>query len=216
MACQITMFSNLGGTPDNGGTWVYNGVGTVDFIVDAVQATYAPAAQIGTLNGGETTTLDVSPTPNGTYTFTYSAGLVPCIASAILTIIVNEGAIAGVDYTVTVCNSDSQAYNLMDILAGGDGTGAQTGTVNQTGTFTGGGTASSGYTPGSGTPEDDTFTPNIAGVVLGNNVFFYDVDTSGGGTPGCDNCTDQATITFNVTDAADAGIDNTITLCNSI
>ena len=212
MACQITMFSNLGGTPDAGGTWTYTGATTVDFIVDTVQGTYAPMATIGTGGSGESTTIDVSPTPNGTYTFSYMAGAAPCDASAILTIEVNDGAIDIANFSPTVCTSDMTAYNLFDIIKGGDGTGTGVDPADNDGAWSGGGTASAGYAALTGVPTDDTFTPN--GLTAGSYDFIYSVDHTGGGTPGCDNCTATGTITFNVTLAADAGMNNTITLCN--
>lgn len=211
MACSINLFTQLQGTPDTGGSWTYSGASSMAGVsIDGgVDTTLNNGNSVGT---GNAVTIDVSNTPSGSYDFTYGVGSSPCEASSIVTVTVVDGAIAGVDNSFSFCDSDATAYNLMDILAGGDGTGAATGNVDQTGTWSGD-TGNPAYSAG-GSPSASTFTP--ANSVAGSYTFTYTVDNSVAGTPaGCDNCLDAATITIQVTEQADAGNSNTVTLCNA-
>lgn len=224
MACTIMPFDYLGGTPDQGGSWTLLSGGPADFEVNGVQGTYTNGNLVSSQFDFE---LGVNPTPAGTYVFEYSAGSGTCATTATVTITVVDGAVSGVPLTeFIVCSDDALVFNLMDMLAGGDGSGSSTGNVDQGGTWSGSGTGpafttppNDAYKPNTAAPNDDTFQPSL--VDLGGNPtviaeFIYTVDNSGTGTPGaCDNCISTSIIRFIVTDAGDAGLDGAVTLCNA-
>jgi len=91
---SFTLFSQLGGTPDAGGTWT--GPGNVPF----PSGTFVPGT-----------------TPPGLYTYTV-AGQSPCTpASATVNIAVNTAPNAGLNGAQTVCSSDG-AFSLFSKLGG--------------------------------------------------------------------------------------------------
>lgn len=213
MACQITMHPFLGGA-DPGGSWEYTGVpASGTFNIDTGgDLPYAIGAPIGLAGQGENTTIDVSGTANGTYTFDYTVGTT-CAATTTLTITVNDGAIQMLDYNPLLCTSENFEFILFDYVQGGDGTGTGIVPADTTGAWTGGAVNGPGHTPNTAVATDDTFNPT--GLTPGNYTFIYSVDQTGGGLPGCDNCTAVSTVIIAVTDAADAGTSATITLCNA-
>ena len=222
MACSITLFDYLGGTPNTGGTWTLQSGGPSTISVNGgAPTTIANNNQVGTTHS---VTIDVSGTAASVLVFRYTAGVGTCSTTADVTVTVVNGAIAGVGVDITVCSDDPTVYNLMDMLAGGSGTGTNTGAITQTGTWSGSGTGAAftsvnAYVPGGTAPSDDTFAP--ANVNLGGNTtvqaqFIYTVSNADGTTPpSCDNCNDTATILFTVTAAGDAGQDGAVTLCNN-
>ena len=225
MACTIMPFDYLGGTPDQGGTWVLLSGGPADFIVNGnPAATFANGNSIG---GSYNFTLDVSETDAGVYVFEYSAGAGTCETMATVTITVVDGVVSGIpNIEFIVCSDVTSVFNLMDLLAGGSGLGTSTGDVTQTGTWSGSGTGpafttppNDAYKPVSSAPNDDTFQPSLVNLNGNNTVqatFIYTVNNGVSGTPaGCTNCTSTSTITFIVTAAGDAGDDGTVTLCNA-
>lgn len=91
---SFTLFSQLGGTPDAGGTWT--GPGNVPF----PSGTFVPGT-----------------TPPGLYTYTVT-GQSPCTpASATVNIAVNTAPNAGLNGAQTVCSSDG-AFSLFSKLGG--------------------------------------------------------------------------------------------------
>lgn len=120
----------------------------------------------------------------GGYTYTV-AGLSPCAnASAVVTVTQHRRPVAGTSATVALCSTDA-AVNLFNSIGG---------TPDVGGTWTG---------PG-GNSSNGVFIPSIAGTF----VYKYKVT----GTAPCG--PDSALITVNVSQAPDAGISDTITICS--
>lgn len=220
MACTITLHQFLTGSPDQGGTWTLQSGGPMLASVNGNPAqTFSNGNTISTQWNA---TLGFDDTVAGTYVVRYTVGTAPCADTSDLTITVVNGALAGVDVTLTRCTTDTTVYNLFDFLRGGNGTGTGTGTVDTTGTWSGSGTGpafttapNDAYKPVTGAPTDDTFQPSL--VNMGGNptttaVFIYTVNK--GGPAGCTNCQDTATITFITTQAGNAGGDGAVTVCN--
>ena len=210
MACTYNLHSNLTGSPQPGGTWLPGSPNDGD-CSDLINTN----PQAISITGGDLGTIDVSGTLSGDYEFTYVVGSSPCQGCATVAVTVNEGAIIDAALTSkTYCEDDATAYNLFTEFfnPGTDTDGA----------WTGGGTSSAGYfgnglVQGLGTltnPQDDTFTPSLAGV--GTYLFIYTVNHGNGTTPpGCTNCVKQQNITITVTAAGNAGIPGPgVTLCN--
>jgi len=206
MACTITLFDYLGGTPDTGGTWVLTSGGPTDLSVNgAATATYSNGNAIGVTH---TVTIGVSDTPSGTYVFTYTVGSVPCSDTATVTVTVVDGAVAGTANTYTYCDSDTTIYNIYSLLGVSP-------LPDTDGTWTNTGTMSSGHEANTASGSDDTFQPS-ASEGVGTYLFTYTVDNGDVTTPGgCTNCEDSVTITINVVDTGDAGTNGAVTLCNT-
>jgi hypothetical protein len=236
MACNINLFSLIpnepvtGAPPLTGGTWKYIGDGEgggadpASFDVGNGAENFPINSEItdGATNQSDALEVDFSPTATGTYVFEYTVAEGSCEISSLLTITVVQGVAAvngdtpGSALVPNVCASTDTEINLMNILANGTGTNG----VTQGGTWTGSGTTSGGYTPGTASSSDDTFNPSqVLEAEFGGNdtldlIFTYTVsvdDTVGG----CDNCTDEASITFTITDSPSAGGPGTATVCNS-
>ncbi|MEO8587783.1 MAG: gliding motility-associated C-terminal domain-containing protein [Flavobacteriales bacterium] len=156
----VDLFLVLGGAPDAGGNWT------------------------GPL-GPHSNMFDPATDPAGIYTYTVG-GVPPCgIASADVTVTVNQPVSAGTNGNITVCDN-AAPFSLFALLGGAPDPG---------GAWTG---------PGA-TPVPDTYTPgtSVAGI------YTYAVL----GVPPCANAT--ATVTVAQVGAPDAGTDNTITVCSS-
>lgn len=221
MACTITLHNFLTATPDQGGIWTLQSGGPMTASVNGgAPSTFSNG---NTISSSWDATLGFDDTAVGTYVVRYTVGTSPCSDTADLTITVLAGALAGVDVTITKCDTDTTVYTLFDFIEGGDGTGTGTGTVDATGTWSGSGTGpafttapNDAYKPGGSGPTNDTFQPSL--VNMGGNptvtaVFTYTVNK--GGPVGCTNCTDTSTITFITTQSGDAGGDGAVTVCNS-
>ncbi|MFN3875232.1 MAG: hypothetical protein ACK4L7_04890, partial [Flavobacteriales bacterium] len=119
----FSLFAQLTGSPDGGGTWTGPG--------GAHSGTFNPASD-----------------PSGTYTYTV-AGLPPCAdASATVNVTVNPAPQAGTSASTTVCGNDA-SFSLFDLLGGSPWTtGAWTapGGEPSSGTFTPGSSAPGAYT----------------------------------------------------------------------
>lgn len=112
---SVNLFSQLGGTPDAGGTWT------------------GPS----TLTGGDLGTFDPATMTAGVYT--YNVGAVPCNASASVTVSTSTTPNAGINGNITLCSSDAPT-NLLTYLggtpdAGGIWIGPSTLTGGDLGTF---------------------------------------------------------------------------------
>ena len=96
---DINLFSQLGGTPDYGGTWTDEdgSGGLTDSIFDATGL-------------------------SGDYDFKYTVGAAPCIYDATVTVTVNNQPEAGLGYTDSICQDNSN-YRLPDKLTGADAGG---------------------------------------------------------------------------------------------
>lgn len=91
-AATFTLISQLGGSPDPGGVWTFNGTVVSD-------------------------NFDPSSDPSGTYTYTLVA-VPPCVNDdATVDITVNPATDAGIDGTASVCSNDP-AFQLIDSLNG--------------------------------------------------------------------------------------------------
>lgn len=228
MACITDLLGAMAGTPQAGGSWGYDaGNASTSWDVDTITTTLNPG---NTLAGGDTPEIEPNiGTANGVYIFNYTVGLAPCVATQTLTVTVVDGAVAGTSSTTILCTSDTDSWNLMDILAGNTGTGdgsAGVGAgISQDGVWTGSGTATGngttyGHIIGTASVSDDVFIVNDGG---GNNVpdsvtpyeFIYTV-THGTINDPCTNCSDEITLYFLITAAADAGTPSTITICNAV
>lgn len=210
MACTVNLFNQLGGVPDQNGTWTLISAGSVTLNVNGGgDASYNNGQQIGT---DYNTTIDVSGTSSGTFTIRYSTGVNPCDDNANLIFTINDGAIAGTDAAYTYCAGDNVAKNIYSLLGGtpdNDGVWSDTSGSFSAVTYTGYDDNST-----SNDPTDDTFTPSTAGA--GVYEFYYQVDHGDRNTPaGCDNCEDESNLTITVIVQGNAGTGTPLTLCNS-
>lgn len=111
--------------------------------------------------------LDATGVDAGVYTFEYIAlGLPPCENdTAVMTITINQLALAGLDGTSSICNTDGTTIDLDDLLDGNNGIGIWVET-----------TASGQFTPGTGIFDG-------SGLPAGDYTFTYTVDATAPCTP---------------------------------
>ena len=140
-----------------------------------------------------TATLNTDGLAAGNYTFTYDVtGNAPCPADqADFTVNVVQELTAGQDSTISTCNVAGSAINLSTLLNGADSGGNWV------------------ETTASGTFNALTAVFDVGGLVAGSYNFIYVVSA----LP-CLN--DTAFITVNVDQQVFAGMDNSITACDSI
>ncbi|MBL4705294.1 MAG: hypothetical protein JKY54_12285, partial [Flavobacteriales bacterium] len=239
---SVNLFTSLGGTPDNGGSWSGPSV----------------------LAGGDLGTFTPGTSSSGVYTYTVT-GTAPCInATTTVTVTINPQPIAGTVGTTTVCDN-GPAINLFSFLGGSpDNGGTWSGPSalggGDQGTFTPGSSSAGAYTytvtgvapctnafttvtvtvnpmPDAGTPGAITFCDNSASSNLfssltgtpdgggtwspalssGTGIFDPAVDAPGIYTytvTGIAPCVNAtANVTVTVNPQADAGLPGTITLC---
>jgi gliding motility-associated-like protein len=131
----VDLFTELTGTPDNGGVWTDKADGTGNVVNPA--------------------TFDANSVAGGTYIFRYDLTAdAPCTAvNSVLTIDVNEQPSAGIDGGIIVCDIDP-TFNLFDQLGGnpspdGTWTDSGTGSINDT------------INPANGLTDIYTYTPVI-------------------------------------------------------
>lgn len=166
---NLDLFAALG-TADPGGVWT------------------ALDANSGVITGN---LLNLNGVAAGTYDYQYDLNVVGCgAASAIITVNVTEAPDAGLDATVSSCNSSS-AFNLLNSLGG---------TPDATGTWTDLDASGAVF---SGNNVDFT------GVGAGVYRFRYTVT----GTAPCVDV--SATVTVNLFNQPDAGADNLVQACNA-
>ncbi|MBT1708567.1 gliding motility-associated C-terminal domain-containing protein [Fulvivirgaceae bacterium PWU5] len=135
-----------------------------------------------------------TPVAPGTYRFKYKVSAIgPCVAdSTIVTVVVSPAPNAGVGGTDDVCTSEDD-YDLFAFLTGSPATG---------GTWSAAQPASGAVITGN--------TVDLRGItVAGLYDFLYIVD----GVGVCKD--DTATVSLNVTLAADAGLPDSVTVCNT-
>lgn len=228
MACSITLFDYLGGTPDPSGTWTLTGVDngggtTMDVAVDGGSvSTIAIGNAVGST---DIVTIEVSDTVAGDYEFTYTvAGGGSCAASTTVTVTVVDGAISGVTKTVNKCSDDDTVYNLWDFIIGGDGEGNPVDAgypiaVTAGGTWSGTGTAQDGYEANTAAATDDTIQVfdgvSTQLIPAGTYTFVYTNDAAPTAPTGCTNCDSTATLTLVVYETPEPGTAGTVTLCNN-
>ncbi len=138
-------------------------------------------------------TVNLTGAAAGAYTFQYTVtGVAPCVNDvSVVTVNVSDAPDAGTDNTVSACNTNA-SFNLFTSLLGSPDAG---GTWSQL----------TGTTPSAITGNN----VNLNGAVAGMYTFQYTVT----GVAPCVN--DVSVVTINVTDAPDAGNDNTVSACNS-
>ena len=145
----ITLFNQLVGSPQAGGTWTRTGTGTGGTFVGGLVGTFIPAV-------GATTS-----------TFEYTvAGTFPCPADiSVVTINIIQQPVAGIDGALLVCDNDiTNIVNLFSLLGGTPQTG---GTWTRTGTGTGGtfvGGTTGTFTPAVGATTS-TFLYSLPGTL---------------------------------------------------
>jgi hypothetical protein len=242
MACQINLRTLVGAqsAESNGGQWTA-GVAISGLSVNNGAPT---AYGVGDILPTDNPTLDVSNVPSNTvevpnYTFIYTLGGDGCNSIATVTITVVNGVVASSDRGFTVCPTNNQAYNLWNFLLGGgiDGaTGVQTApplpanevtatdgvnyvhgaavpnTPLSNGWAVTSGSPGGGYVIGANPPFSNTFNPNGLSTPA-TIIFTYSVKHVSGSSS-CPNCTDSATVTFNIVAAPNAGSNASVTLCN--
>jgi gliding motility-associated-like protein len=186
-----------GGTnagPDNTSTLCNTAGSTIDLntlLVGADPGTWSETTSSGQFTPG-TGIFDASGLTAGNYTFNFTTDVVaPCIPDvASMTITVNQNALAGADNTADLCNTAGTTLDLNTLLSGNNGTGTWVET-SASGQFT----ASSGIL-------------DASGLTAGAYTFTYSVN----GTAPC--VPDVANFTVNVQQEANAGLDNSSTICN--
>lgn len=224
------------GDPQTGGTWTLTAaeipVGTpvtnVTLNVNGVDESISINNAVppsGAAGSKDNPTLVFDDTASGVFEFTYTVtGGAACSDTAVLTITVIEGAMAGQSVSVTKCDSDDTDYFLFSMLEDGvapNGGGNWTQPPANDGTVTApgpgitaawtGNTGSPGYTAGAD-PTQAIFNPSAHGSA-GDVNFTYTV-TKDSGDAACTNCTANSTITFTITGTPYAGEDETFTVCN--
>ena len=160
------------------------------------------------------TTVDTNGATGGTYTFQYEVGAgTSCADIATMTIIVTEMPTTPAD--ADYCDDDNTNYNILDIVNGGDGTGATS--PAGTWTTTVAGSAAATFNPqtlGAGTYQIQAcLTADASGNNIGET---FETATPANlvtptGVTSCDCC-----VTWNITvlAAPNAGIDATVAVCN--
>lgn len=123
-ASPFDLFDELGGNPDNGGTWTAPGGGAVSGV--CIPGTSAA----------------------GVYTYTVT-GTAPCTnAASTVTVTINQAPFAGNDGNVTVC-SDQVSVDLFAVLGGGPDAGGTWNDLDNTGQMSGQFFSPLGLPPGS-------------------------------------------------------------------
>jgi len=210
--------------------------GPHSFIINNAEATVQIDGDFSTPNTNNYEVfVDFSPTATGQYLIDYvvAADGFGCTSTARLTINVVNGAYAGSDVSYTVCTASTSDYDVFGMLRAdhefnGGVYSAGTEVISSTGIWSltgpnviGGsnynkddisvGVALPGISISGTDPTTLTFTPT--GLPTGTYNFTYKVDQ--GGPSDCDNCVDEATVTFSVVSAPNAGTPQAVTLCNS-
>jgi gliding motility-associated-like protein len=145
----------------------------------------------GTFNAGAGTFVPALGATTSTFTYTVS-GVAPCANdSSLANITINPQANAGVDGSVTVCDSSIASIDLFSLITGEQAGGVWTRTSGAGGTFN---AASGTFVPAVGA-SSSTFTYTVSGVAP------------------CANDTSLATITINP--QANAGADGSVAICES-
>ncbi|MBS1583070.1 MAG: gliding motility-associated C-terminal domain-containing protein [Bacteroidetes bacterium] len=159
----VQLINSLGGTPGPGGTWT------------------GPA-------GPHDGSYDPATDPAGVYTYNMG-GHAPCpSASATVTVALTAQPDAGLDGTLTTCNTVT-ALDLLTGLGGSPDIGGSWTDPGNTGALNGG-------------------TVNTTGLAEGTYTFTYTVTATGCGS-------DVATVTVAVADQPDAGLDGALITCNT-
>lgn len=179
--------------------------------MDGSPATLSIGNTVGTISAGESTTLDVTGTPSGTYLFRYTV-TTGCGDTSDLTVTVLDGAVTGFSVSIVTCITDTSTWQLGDFLKGGDGkgNGVEVGyplTITSTGVWNGFGTSAGNHTTYGfipGTPSSDaTFIINngTQNIAPGEYTFSYSVDgTTAFTEDACGNCLSASNITIYVSD----------------
>lgn len=210
----------LGEPKQTGGNWkLISGGPAVISVNGAPEQTFNNGNSIP---GGHNISISFNGTAAGDYVFEYTVGVVPCVDTSTVTVTVLPAAKAGVDRTLTFCNSDTNNYNLFGFIQNGDGLGGggPLVPVDNTGIWSGNGTTSGAYSAGNvQVPTDDTFRPSLVLFPNGSTeqtfVFTYTV-TKPNTSQDCTNCTDTSQISITVTLQPNAGADASITVCNAL
>lgn len=161
-------------------------------LVGADPGTWSETSSSGQFNAG-TGVFDASGLTAGNYTFNYTTDVVaPCIADiATMTVTVGENAVAGNDNTSDLCNNAGTTLDLNTLLSGNNGTGVWAETTS------------------SGQFNATTGVFDATGLTAGAYTFTYTVSA----TAPC--VSDVADFTVNVQQEANAGADNSSTICNT-
>ncbi|WP_425556451.1 beta strand repeat-containing protein, partial [Flavobacterium chungnamense] len=145
----------------------------------------------GTFNALAGTFIPSATTTNSTFTYTL-LGTAPCIDdSSIATINFITQPTAGIDGSLNICGSSSTPINLFSLITGESSGGVWTQTSGTGGTFNAG---SATFTPSAGTTSS-TFTYTVTGAAPCGP--------------------DSSIASVNITAQLDAGIDGSLTVCET-
>ncbi|MBK8600092.1 MAG: proprotein convertase P-domain-containing protein [Flavobacterium sp.] len=145
----------------------------------------------GTFNAGAGTFVPALGASTSTFAYTV-AGAGPCPPdSSVVTITINPQANAGVDGSVTVCDSSVTSIDLFSLIAGEQAGGVWTQSSGSGGTFNAG---------------VGTFVPALG---ASTSTFTYTVAGAGPCPP------DSSVVTITINPQANAGVDGSVTVCDS-
>ena len=202
MACLVTPFNLIKGSPQQGGTWTLQSGGPM--LVSVNGASAASITNGGTVSTLWDATLSFDSTASGSYVLEYTVTESSCSVSTTVTLDIRPSAKSGVDRTIFKCIDDNYDFSLFDFIRGGDGTGSGTGTVDSIGTWSGPGTGPAflfspynAYSSNISNPHLSTFNPskvNLGGNDFRTTSFVYTVRKSPSSS--CSNCLDTSTVTL--------------------
>lgn len=199
-ACVLNLLTDLLINADAGGTWTYNGY-SATYISNPLDAGYVNGNEI-TVNG-DNPTINSNDLGAGYYSLTYTVTCGETTFSTSVILEVTENVCAGGDGQTTVCETET-SVDIIAILDANSTCGVRT---------TGGSWIHNGGTAFN--MSSGIFNPSEVGEGIYN--FEYVVE-AGANEPSyeqtCRGCQDEALVTVTVTQAADAGEPNSLTVCN--
>ncbi|WP_460200297.1 beta strand repeat-containing protein [Scytonema sp. NUACC21] len=160
-----------------------------------VLGTVTPAAGVATYDAGVLGTTGSLPNTPGTYYVYAVLNPTPsdatCRPNQLIQVVVNEGANAGTDGSVTICETNTATINLNTLILGQDPGGTWVRTTGTGGVFN---AAAGSFTPTAGSTSS-TFTYTVNGI------------------PPCSNDSSVASVIIN--SQPDAGLDGQIQICET-
>lgn len=214
MACIIALLSthDIGnggdGSPSviaSGGSWTLQSAPAFPAVLNFGTLTINAAGD--TVPGGDNPAIDFTATQSGVYVFQYDVGGGgACPGTGQLEVTVTEGAFAGSDVQIDVCEIDP-VIDLFQLLL--DNNDTINPPVTPAGSWTVQPSAPAGFNPAAGTYTPQAGDGSDVGVTY---TFTYDVGITGA-DPSCDNCSDQSNIDITVYIEPVPGDNSTVNLC---